>query len=30
VHQEKPRGCRKADYHRIAFADGSVLGLPAS
>jgi hypothetical protein len=27
VHQEKPRGCRKADYHRIAFADGSVLGL---
>jgi hypothetical protein len=27
VHKEKPRNCVKADYHRIAFHDGSTLGL---
>ncbi|MDN3239062.1 hypothetical protein [Glycomyces tritici] len=30
VQREQPHNCRKADYHRIAFADGSVLGLLAS
>jgi hypothetical protein len=30
VHQEKPHNCRKADYHRIAFADGSTLGFVAT
>jgi len=29
VHKEKPMNCVKADYHRIAFHDGSVLGLLA-
>jgi hypothetical protein len=29
VHKEKPKNCVKADYHRIAFHDGSVLGLAA-
>lgn len=30
VQQEKPQNCVKADYHRIAFADGSVLALLAT
>lgn len=29
VHKEKPTNCVKADYHRLAFQDGSVLGLLA-
>jgi hypothetical protein len=30
VHREQPKNCAKAEYHRIAFADGSVLGLLAA
>jgi hypothetical protein len=29
AHPESPKRCAKADYHRIAFADGSTLGLLA-
>lgn len=30
VHQEKPQNCIKGDYHRLAFTDGSTLGLLAT
>jgi hypothetical protein len=30
VHKEKPQNCTKGEYHRIAFADGSTLGMLAT